>query len=682
MPDPLQPGTKVGRYEVRSKIGTGGMGEVYLAEDTQLHRRVALKVLPADVAAKQDRMRRFKQEAMAAAALNHPNIAHIYEIGESDHINFIAMEFVDGQTLRHKIYRERTELRKLLRFLQHAAEGLARAHAAGVVHRDLKPDNIMVTRDGHAKLLDFGLAKLISGQKLSSSSSEMATAILPQRSEPGTVLGTVGYMSPEQAQGDNDVVDQRSDVFSFGCILFEAVTGQRPFDGKDAIDSLNKIIREPAPSILELNPAAPNDLQRIVRRCLAKDPDERYQTIKDVAIELKEVRRELAAAATLDTTVPPARSSTTATDGSAPTEQGANAITESVAPSFSQLSSAQLIASGFKRHKLAIVTTGIVIVIAVVSLIAWMRWRVREVPIESIAVLPFENQGNNPEAEYISDGITVSINNSLTRLPRLKVIPNSIASHYKGKTLDLRKIGDELDVNAVLTGKVFQRGDNIVISVELDDVRYGKQIWGEQYSRKLSDLLAVQNDISNEISQRLRSQLTGEQKQQLVKGSTRNPEAYQLYLKGNFYVSKYTKEGMLKGIDYFNQAIALDGNYALAYTGLSYCYWNAVGWYVPSEEATPKAKAAAQRALAIDDSLSDAHLALAAIAHWHDRDWVNAEKEYRRAIELNPNDLRPHGFYAWFLAVQGRASEAIAEGQKTVQIDPVSPESYAFLGLT
>src|SRR5262245_26817029 len=683
MPDPLQPGTKVGRYEVRSKIGTGGMGEVYLAEDTQLHRRVALKVLPADVAAKQDRMRRFKQEAMAAAALNHPNIAHIYEIGESDHINFIAMEFVDGQTLRHKIYRERTELRKLLRFLQHAAEGLARAHAAGVVHRDLKPDNIMVTRDGHAKLLDFGLAKLISGQKLSSSSSEMATAILPQRSEPGTVLGTVGYMSPEQAQGDNEVVDQRSDVFSFGCILFEAVTGQRPFDGKDAIDSLNKIIREPAPSILEFNADAPNDLQRIVRRCLAKDPDERYQTIKDVAIELKEVRRELAAAATLDTTVPPARrSAATVTEGSALTGQGANAITESVAPSFSHVSSAQFIASGLQRHKLALAIFGLLTLVAVASLILWMRWPVREAPIESIAVLPFENQGNNPETEYISDGITVSINNSLTRLPQLKVIPNSIASHYKGKTIDLRKIGDELDVNAVLTGKVVQIGDDLTISVELDDVRYGKQLWGEQYSRKLSDLLAVQTDISNEISQRLRSQLTGEQKQQLVKGSTQNPEAYQLYLKGNFYVSKYTKEGMLKGIDYFNQAIALDGNYALAHTGLSYCYWNATGWYMSSAEATPKAKAAAQRALAIDDSLSDAHLALAAVAHWYERDFANAEKEYRRAVELNPNDLRPHGFYAWFLATQGRPNEAITEAQKTVQIDPVSQEAYAFLGLT
>src|SRR5438876_6856450 len=275
-------GTKLGRYEVRSKIGEGGMGEVYLAEDVQLRRRVALKILPADLAANQDRMRRFKQEAQAAAALNHPNIAHIYEIGEAEGTNFIAMEFIDGQTLREKIHQERTELRKLLRFLQHAAEGLAKAHAVGIVHRDLKPDNIMITRDGHAKILDFGLAKLVEPQRTSGAgSSEIATAILQQHSKPGMILGTVGYMSPEQAQGMTEQIDQRSDIFSFGCILFEAVTGQRAFEGKDAIDSLNKIIREPVPPIGELNPAAPADLQRVVRRCLAKDPDERYQTIKD-----------------------------------------------------------------------------------------------------------------------------------------------------------------------------------------------------------------------------------------------------------------------------------------------------------------------------------------------------------------------------------------------------------------
>src|SRR5215469_3105147 len=306
----IAPGTKLGRYKIRSKLGAGGMGEVYLAEDTRLHRKVALKVLPADLASHRDRMRRFEQEATAAAALNHPNIAHIYEIGEADGLNFIAIEFIDGQTLRQYIHGRQTDLSKLLRHLQHVADGLAKAHAAGIVHRDLKPDNIMITRDGHAKILDFGLAKLIEPQQTSiptsDAVSEAATAILQQHSTPGVVLGTVGYMSPEQAQGRTNEIDGRSDIFSFGCILYEAVTGQKAFAGKDAIDTLNKIIREPAAPISDFRPDAPNHLQRIVRRCLAKDAEDRYQTIKDVAIELRELRRELAESAGLDiTTVPP-----------------------------------------------------------------------------------------------------------------------------------------------------------------------------------------------------------------------------------------------------------------------------------------------------------------------------------------------------------------------------------------
>src|SRR4051812_29269696 len=285
------------------------MGEVYLAADTQLERRVALKILPAELAANQDRMRRFVQEAKAAAALNHPNIATIHEIGESDGVNYIAMEFIDGATLRAKIHQGRTEIRKVLRYLQHFAEGLAKAHSAGIVHRDLKPDNIMITRDGHVKILDFGLAKLIAGSNevsgASEDSSRVATAILPHQSTPGTIMGTAGYMSPEQAQGKTDQIDQRSDIFSFGCILFEAVTGRRAFEGADAIDTLNKIIREPSPQVSSIDPSAPADLQRIVRRCLAKDPDERFQSIKDVAIELREIRRELTGGADINTTVPP-----------------------------------------------------------------------------------------------------------------------------------------------------------------------------------------------------------------------------------------------------------------------------------------------------------------------------------------------------------------------------------------
>ena len=289
----LPPEKQFGRYKIVSLLGAGGMGEVYLAQDTTLPRKVALKVLPPDVAVNQDRMRRFKQEATSAASLNHPNIAHIYEIGEAEGFHFIALEYVQGQTLREKIHHEEEELSKLLRILQHVAEGLAKAHAAGIVHRDLKPDNIMVSSDGHAKILDFGLAKLVEPQTTTSSVSSEEPTILQPHSTPGLVLGTMGYMSPEQAQGKTREIDHRSDIFSFGCILFEAITGQKAFVGNDTIETLNKIIREPAPPIASFNSRAPADLQRIVRRCLAKDPDQRYQSIKDVAIELKDVRHEL-----------------------------------------------------------------------------------------------------------------------------------------------------------------------------------------------------------------------------------------------------------------------------------------------------------------------------------------------------------------------------------------------------
>src|SRR5215831_1620063 len=356
----LEAGTKLGRYEIRSKLGEGGMGEVYLAEDTRLHRKVAIKVLSADLAANRDRMRRFEQEAKAAAALNHPNIAHIYETGEHNGAHFIAMEFIDGQTVRELIHLKGTDLSRLLRYLQHAAEGLAKAHAAGIVHRDLKPDNIMVTREGHAKILDFGLAKLIEQRPMPAGDfSEVATAVMTQHSLPGAIMGTVGYMSPEQAQGKINEIDQRSDIFSFGCMLYEAVTRHKAFAGKDTIDSLNKIIREQPPAISTLAPAAPADLQRIVRRCLAKDPDERYQTIKDVAIEIKEVRRELQSVG-IDTTVaaPGSVSNVTTSQG---TLQPASAVTSSPHAGSASASSAEYIVNQITTHK-----TGAVVALALI----------------------------------------------------------------------------------------------------------------------------------------------------------------------------------------------------------------------------------------------------------------------------------------------------------------------------
>jgi serine/threonine protein kinase/Tol biopolymer transport system component len=373
-------GTQLGRYEIRLKIGAGGMGEVYLAEDTQLHRRVALKILPAEVALNQDRMRRFHQEAQAAAALNHPNIAHIYEIGEGRGMNFIAMEYVEGVTLREKIHLQRTELSKLLRYLQNVAEGLAKAHAAGVVHRDLKPDNIMITGDGHAKILDFGLAKLIEQRPSSISakgSSELVTAMMPQHSTPGTVIGTVGYMSPEQAQGKTSEIDHRSDIFSFGCILFEAATRQRAFEGKDALDSLHKIVHEPTPQISDVNPAAPSELQRITRRCLAKDPEDRYQTIKDVAIELKDLRREMEGTAT----PVPSSAGSEAPGAEALQGQVLSAATRTQPGSLStHTSSAEYIVSGIKEHKVATLTVAGLMALALLGLsfgLYRMMWQKR-----------------------------------------------------------------------------------------------------------------------------------------------------------------------------------------------------------------------------------------------------------------------------------------------------------------
>ena len=373
----LEKGTKLSHYEILSQIGAGGMGDVYLAEDTRLHRKLALKVLPADVASNKDRMRRFNQEAVAAAALNHPNIAHVYEIGEADGVHFIAMEFIDGVTLRDKIHRDRPELRKVLGYLQHVAKALAKAHAAGIVHRDLKPENIMVTSDGYTKILDFGLAKLIEPDNTlgtrDAAGSEMATAMLQQHSLPGTILGTVGYMSPEQAQGRINEIDHRSDIFSFGCILYEAATGQKAFEGKDVIDSLHKIVHAPTPQITDVNSNAPADLQRIVRRCLAKDPDKRYQSIKDVAIEIEELRHELKAAADLDSSVAPSSVAALSSVGSGPISSDNSVMSDAGTAQIDAArttSSAEYLVSQVKEHKKGVLV-GLGLLVLVIAGVAF-----------------------------------------------------------------------------------------------------------------------------------------------------------------------------------------------------------------------------------------------------------------------------------------------------------------------
>jgi serine/threonine protein kinase/Tfp pilus assembly protein PilF len=673
----LVTGTKLGRYEIRSKIGEGGMGEVYLAEDTQLRRQVAVKILRVEIAGNEDRMRRFVQEARAAAALNHPNIAHVYEVGENNGLNFIAMEFIDGLTLRQVVHDGRTELTKLLRLLQHTAEGLAKAHAAGIVHRDLKPDNIMITREGHAKILDFGLAKLIEPQQSSvvtgEAASELATAILQEHSTPGVVLGTIGYMSPEQAQGKTKEIDHRSDIFSFGCILYEVVTGHKAFEGKDAIDTLNKIIREPAQPLSNFRADAPNHLQRIVRRCLAKDPEDRYQTIKDVAIELRELRHELASAAGMEATVPPASISSTAGSLSA----AAPDLPSPTQPT--PLSSAEYIVTGIKQHKLAAAITLVVIIAGGVGLGFYLRARNTEVAIESIAVLPFQNKSTEGDTDYLSDGLAESLIYRLSQLPNLKVSPTSSVFAYKNKEIDPVKAGNQLGVNAVLSGRIVQRGDSLTISAELVDVRYNKLLWGEQYERKMSELLQTQREIAREIVDKLKLKVSGQEKG-LAKHYTESNEAYQLYLKGRFQWHKRTNEALKKSIDYFNQAIERDPTFGLAYVGLADCYV-VPAYMLPPGEKIPKAKAAAMKALEIDDTLAEAHTSLARAMTIYDWDWKGAEREFQRAIELNPNYAIAHQWYSGYLEAMGRTPEAILEEKRALELDPLSPIITFEMGL-
>jgi serine/threonine-protein kinase len=640
------------------------MGEVYLAQDTKLDRAVALKILSAEFAADKSRMRRFEQEARSAAAINHSHIAHVYEIGEAEGKHFISMEYIEGDTLRNEIHREKTSLPKLLKYLAQVAGGLAKAHEKGIVHRDLKPDNIMITRDGDAKILDFGLAKLVAPPTRTDGVegfTNEATVRLSQHSTPGIVMGTVGYMSPEQAQGKVREIDHRSDIFSFGCILYEAATGLRAFEGKDALDSLHKIVYAPTPQIKDTNAGAPDELQRIVRRCLAKEPEKRYQSIKDVGIELEELRQELKGFLGLDQTVQPAAKGTA--------EIGTTRST----------SSAEYVVSGISRHKRAALAA--VLVVAGIAAASWYYFysQSSKGAIRSIAVLPFTNVSKDTEMEYLSDGISESLINSLSQLPDVKVIARSSAFTYKGKEIDVKEVARALGVEAILTGRVTQRGENLTISVELVNASDKTQMWGEQYDRQMSDLLAIQREIAREIIEKLRVKVSGEEKG-LTKHYTESNEAYQLYLKGRFYWDKRTPEALKKSIEYFNQAIEKDPSFALAYAGLADSYV-VPAIRIPPREAMPKAKAAAMRALELDETLAEAHASLARVLATYDWDWTSAEKEFKRAIELNPRYATAHQWYGGYFQAMGRHNEAIAERKRALELDPLSLIMNFELGL-
>jgi serine/threonine protein kinase/tetratricopeptide (TPR) repeat protein len=674
------PNSSISHYRIVSKIGAGGMGEVYLAHDTKLDRKVAIKFLNEEFSKDADKLGRFIQEAKAASALNHPNILTVYEIGEAEGRNYIATELIDGITLReHLSHKESLPLNSILKIGVQVAEALSAAHQAGIIHRDIKPENIMIRKDGYAKVLDFGLAKLSEPPAIAggSTSDEEAQTRVKHHTQPGMIMGTVSYMSPEQARGK--VTDARTDIWSLGVVLYEMLARRVPFTGETVNHTIVSIL-EKEPLLLE---AVPSELQRIIRKALTKDVDMRYQSARDLLIDLKNLRRDLDIQGELERSVVPNREAATGSnesgtrfypvDSAATTRSGRVAPTQHVqVPS----SSLEYAVTQAKSHKVATAIVGLVLLggISTVGYFAFFSKGSSKNQINSIAVLPFENRSGNPDSEYLSDGLTESLIYRLSQLPNLKVSPTSSVFRYKGKEVDAQKIGSELRVSAVMSGRLAQRGDSLTISVELIDATSNKLLWGEQYERKISELLTTQREIAAEITNKLQLKLSGEGEQKLAKKYTDSNEAYQLYLKGLFHFANRTKADVQKAIGYFQQATKLDPNFALAYVGISQAYSMMPSYsYLSPKEAFPQAKAAAQKALELDPSLADAHGALATTFAAYDWNWVEAEREFKRAIELNPNVADIHYRYGLiYLIPAGRTGEAIREIKRALELEPLS----------
>ena len=650
----------IGHYRILDKLGAGGMGEVYLAEDLKLGRKLALKILPEEFTKDQTRVARFQQEARAASGLNHPNIITIYEIGEEDGVHFIAAEFIEGKTLRQLLRSDGMKLRETLDIATQIASALEAAHEANITHRDIKPENVMIRPDGYVKVLDFGLAKLRRDEGETRRRGEGAsdhevedTLILPVSSNhpfipspahpfpkiplstPGTLMGTVTYMSPEQARGL--AVDARSDIFSLGVVLYEMLTGRVPFDGATTTDVLAAILHVEPPPLSRYCRQVPAELEIYLGKSLRKDCEARYQTTKSFLSDLKHIKSRLdfeAEFARINHEMPPRKSA----------EEISEALTVELRTGESLSPSGRLL----QRHS--------------------------SQQIESLAVLPMENASTDAGMEYLSDGITESIINSLSQLPGLRVVPRSTVFGYKGRKSDPQKTGEELAVNAVLTGRVIQLGDSMIVKTELIDVARASQLWGEEYRRKLTDIFALQDEIAEEISQKLRLRLSGEDRERLRKRYTDNTEAYHLYLKGRYYVGKRTPEWIRKGVEHFQQAIDLDPNYALAYSGLAEAYGflaSSTGGQ-PPRDAYPLAKAAALKALELDDNLGEAHCSLGFFRMFYDWDFPAAETEFKRAIELSPNFANAYDGYGFYLKATGQYEAAEAACKRAQELEPLS----------
>jgi TolB-like protein/Tfp pilus assembly protein PilF len=627
----LAVGTRLGPYEIVALLGTGGMGEVYRARDPRLGRDVAIKILPEHLANDRDALARFEREAKAIAALSHAHILAIFDVGADQGVSYVVTELLEGQTLRARLRSAPIGWRDAVDIGAAIAAGLASAHSKGIIHRDLKPDNVFLTSDGGVKILDFGLARWRRPGAPAQDETASFTA-----TEVGTVVGTVGYMSPEQVRGV--VVDAPSDLFSLGCVLYEMAAGRRAFDRDTAPQTMTAILEQDPPPLSTVNTEVPVALERIVVHCLEKDPRQRLQSARDLHVALKD------------------------------------------------LLSGNVNAQPVARRRRVDVRGRLAAAVVLLALLAaaGFYWRGGfGAAADSIAVLPFINASGNAELDYLGDGVTESLINSLSRVPNLSVMSRNSVFRFKGREADAQAAGRALNVRTVLTGRVVQRGDALSISAELIEVSNNRQVWGEQFNRKLSDLQAVQDAISTEISDRLRVKLTAEERKLLTKRYTENTEAYQLYLKGRYYWNKKTPDGFNRGIEHLEKAIAVDPSYAPAYAALSEVYTNLAnynfGLMLP-QEAWAKSRAAVTRALELDDMLAAAHSSLAIAIYQWEWDWPAAEREFKRAIELDPSSATTHHWYSHYLMTMGRVEESFREGRRGLELDPLDLANNAHQG--